>query len=457
MKLSGLYDYFWSPSLYALVGIERAGITLDTARLEQAAEQAAATIETEEKALEPWTEYYVRQKESPMNWGSPAQRAEFFYDYKRFPIPEVHGSPSALKRNYEGKRTTDAGAVDWIRRQDDTAASDRTQLERLLRLQKATKLRQFMQALPTHVKASTGRLHCVLAPETETGRLSSRNPNLQNIPARNDVYGIRRAFVAAPGHSLVVADYSQLELYVLAHFIADLFGDDALGTALQAGDLHTEIARRCWPDRIGDLSADEVKADPVLAKLRTAAKAIIYGINYGKTAVGLGVALDVSTTEAQGFIDDLFEAYPGIARFQEHCIREAHRTGQVRTLVGRHRNLGRVKSDDPREVRAAERQALNTPIQGSAADIVTGAMLALNTFDMPDLRRAGWYNRELADLGARTLLQIHDEFIVEVPTANAERALPLVQAAMENPFRKLRMRFPLKVTAEIGQTWGDCK
>jgi DNA polymerase-1 len=294
----------------------------------------------------------------------------------------------------------------------------------LLDRQKAVKTKQFLSALPGHISDGTGRIHTSLSPSTESGRLASKNPNLQNIPAKNDIFGIRKCFTSPPGRSLVVLDYSQLELYVLAHFLLEWFDDRTLADDLEAGDVHTATAVRCWND----------------PTRRSDAKAINYSVNYGKTAVGLGAQIkndgvSIGTHAAQQLLDRYFDAYPGILEYQERQKADSRDAGYCTTLSGRRRYLDYGQHEW--QARAADRKALNTPIQGSAADIVTAALIAC------------------ADLPC--VLQVHDELIFEVETENAPAVLEQAREYMESAGSMFSLRVPLKVSGGIYQNWGEAK
>lgn len=262
-----------------------------------------------------------------------------------------------------------------------------------------------------------------MSPSTESGRLASKNPNLQNIPGGGNRYGVRRCFTAAPGCSLVVLDYSQLELYVLAHFLVELFNDRTLADDLAAGDVHTATAVRCWDD----------------PSRRSDAKAINYSVNYGKTATGLGAQIrdekgnPIGTTAAQELLDTYFAAYPGIEQYHEWQKGRARELGYCTTIAGRHRYLN--FGTQQWQGRAAERQALNTPIQGSAADIVTAALI------------------KCADLPA--VLQVHDELVFECETKKAPEVLESATDAMQNAWGGLNVS--LKVSGGIYNDWGEAK
>uniref|UniRef100_UPI0026EAE214 DNA polymerase n=1 Tax=Gracilinema caldarium TaxID=215591 RepID=UPI0026EAE214 len=263
---------------------------------------------------------------------------------------------------------------------------------------------------------------------TATGRLSSRDPNLQNIPIRDEEgRRIRQAFVAEPGQVLISADYSQIELVVLAH----LSQDPGLCEAFIKGqDVHRRTA-----SLIFGISEDQVTGDQ-----RRIAKTINFGVMYGMSAFRLSNELGISRSDAQTFINTYFTTYKGIRKFIDDTIRETERTGYSQTILGRRRYIPTINSRNKTEKAAAERVAINTPIQGSAADIVKLAMIRLDRA----LRQK--------QSPARMLLQVHDELILECPQAAAEETAKIVQEEME---QAIVLRVPLRVSVETGKRWGD--
>lgn len=409
-----LYQGVWNPFLSVLWDVERAGIRYDPGRTE--AGRVTASVETARllETVRAWT------GDPEFNPGSPPQLTDWLYGRLKLPVPPVFGSRTALKKTPPGKQPTTEASLAWLKANGYGSEG----LDALIAWRKESRQAQFLEKLPHHVLPETGRIHSILQPEADTGRLTSKNPNLQQIPKRYDPYGIRGGFVPAPGCVFVVADYSQLEMVVLAHFLVELFDDWSLANDVMSGDSHSATAER-------------------LGLPREVAKEINYGINYGKSAMGLSLSLGVSQDTAQGYLDTHAAGYPGIPRFQQHCFNMAQETGVVRTLAGRTRPLLGAKSSNWRDRGAAERQASNTPIQGSAADIVVAAMLRL-----PE---------HLRGEQARVVLQVHDELIVECPGDNADRVLRLVRETMENPFSKPLLRVPLKVDAHIGNSWLEAK
>jgi len=453
--LNTFHDAFWLPSLDVLSDMEQRGILLDTEYLARKLVLAEAEVLELEKKLATWAFDYTRQTREPLNWGSHEQVKAFLYDFKNFPIPPVKGPLSATKKNTKRDRVSCQSALDWLSKN----TSDTEQIRVLIQRHSTETLAQFMRKLPTQITPSDGCLRCSIGPNTDTGRLSCKSPNLQQIPVRADKFGIRKAFIARPGHLLVVADYSQLEMYVMAHFLIHHFDDHSLAEALAAGDAHSAMAFRIWGDQLRALGAtpETIKDNPVWKKFRDNAKTLNYAVPYGKTAQGLGSQIldangaPIGKKAAQSVLDDFFEANPGLVQLFDLWRSEARETGSIHTLLGRLRPLPEAGSSDQWARWAAERRAVNTPVQGSAADVVTAAMLACEN-RLPGHAGA----KELRSLGAKLLLQIHDELVFEVPEAQATRACGIIKHIMENPFLK-PLAVQLRVDAQVGRTWADAK
>jgi DNA polymerase-1 len=300
--------------------------------------------------------------------------------------------------------------------------------QRLLEWRALTKLKStYVDTLPLARDPRDGRVHTTFDQTgAATGRLSSQDPNLQNIPMRTPQgRAIRRAFVAAPGCVLVGADYSQIELRVMAH----LSGDPALVEAFRAGeDIHAATARRIF----------KVEGD-VPAELRAQAKVVNFGVLYGMGARSLADQMGLELKEAKSFIEDYFTVFAGVRRYLDATVVEARERGWVATLLGRRRYLPELRSGNGMERAFAERAAINTPIQGSAADLVKVAMLSVH--------------RALAKrAGSRLLLQVHDELFGRVPPGEADSIASLVKREMEGCYP---LEVPLTVSVGVGDTWFD--
>jgi DNA polymerase-1 len=263
-----------------------------------------------------------------------------------------------------------------------------------------------------------------------TGRLSQEHPNLQNIPVRSEEGRIiRRAFVSAPGHVLFVADYSQIELRILAHLSGDAGLVDAFARDL---DIHTATAAR-----VAGVSPEEVTGD-----MRRRAKVVNFGLLYGMEAYGLAQRLEVSREEAAAQMDAYFQQFPDVRAYMRGIVDEATATGYTTTLLGRRRYLPELTSSSFRDRQMGERMALNAPIQGSAADIIKKAMVVLDR----RLRESG--------SGAEMLLQIHDELVLEVPEGEFDDVTALTVEVMEGV---VDLRVPLRVDTGTGRNLAECK
>jgi DNA polymerase-1 len=286
----------------------------------------------------------------------------------------------------------------------------------------------YIDALPRLVHPDTGRVHTSFNQAvTTTGRLSSSDPNLQNIPIRSaEGREIRRAFVARDADWVMLdADYSQIELRILAH----LSGDEELRRAfLEDADVHRRTAAL-----VMKVPPEEVSDD-----MRGRAKAVNFGIVYGMGARGLGQSLDISVDDARRFIDDYFRSYPGVKRFIDDTIAKARENRSVSTLLGRTRSLPDIDSNNPGTRAFSERIAVNTPVQGTAADVIKLAMLEIDR----EIRRRG--------LASRMILQVHDELLFDVRRDELDAMRELVRERMESA---IDMSVPLKVDMGVGENW----
>ena len=326
-----------------------------------------------------------------------------------------------------GKKTktgysTDAEALEELAREDPVPAL-------VLRHRTLAKLKSTYADTLAEMADSEGRLHTnFVQTGTATGRLSSREPNLQNIPIRDEEgRRIREAFVAKPGSVLISADYSQIELVVLAHLSQD---KNLIAAFTQGRDVHARTAALIFGTEEKNIGSDQ----------RRIAKTINFGVMYGMSAFRLANELGISRTEAAGFIDAYFKTYSGVYAFIAQLIKKTEETGYAETIFGRRRFIRSINSRNKTEKAAAERVAVNTPIQGSAADIVKTAMLNLD-------------KRFTAEKSpARLLLQVHDELILECPADSAKAAAALVREEMEHA---VSLSIPLRVSVETGKRWGD--
>jgi DNA polymerase-1 len=318
--------------------------------------------------------------------------------------------------------STDAAALEELAREDPVPAL-------ILRNRTLSKLKSTYVDTLADMADGEGRLHTnFVQTGTATGRLSSREPNLQNIPVRaEEGRRIREAFIAKSDHVLISADYSQIELVVLAHLSQD---KNLISAFKEDRDVHARTA-----SLIFGIDENEVKVEQ-----RRMAKTINFGVIYGMSAFRLANELNISRSEAQNFISAYFNTYSGVRQFIEDTIRKTEQTGYVTTISGRRRYIPTINSHNKTEKSAAERVAVNTPIQGSAADIVKMAMLKL------DRRLTAEKSK------ARILLQVHDELILECPKSDAEKTSILIKTEME---QAAALSIPLRVSVETGGRWGD--
>ena len=265
---------------------------------------------------------------------------------------------------------------------------------------------------------------------TATGRLSSTEPNLQNIPTRTDLGSeFRRMFTAAEGCVLVDADYSQIELRLLAH----IAGDEAMKAAfLAGGDFHAETASKVF----------HVAREDVTHEMRRSAKAVNFGIVYGISAFSLSQDIGVSVSEAKAYMEAYFATFPGVRKYMDDVVKQARKTGCVETLFRRRRDLPELGSSNKNMQSFGERVALNMPVQGTAADVMKMAMVAV------------WKRLRAEELEARLVLQVHDELIVECPAAEAEAVARLLEEEMENV---VKLSVPLTAEAHWGKNWLEAK
>jgi DNA polymerase-1 len=346
------------------------------------------------------------------NVGSPVQLNQVLYGELKLPV---------LKRGKTGP-STDQEVLEKLAQQHPLPRA-------IIEYRGLSKLKStYLDTLPTLV-APDGRIHTTYhQAATATGRLSSSDPNLQNIPIRTEVgREIRRAFVADAGHLLVSADYSQVELRLLAHIAEDPVLLDAFA---RDEDIHSRTAAEVFG----------VPASEVTREQRRVAKTVNFGIAYGLSPHGLASRLDIPVEDARDVIERYFTRYAGIRRYLEQTVETARRTGYVETLLGRRRLMGDLLSRNRNVAQAAERAAINMPIQGTAADLIKKAMLAVDQA----LRAQG--------LATRMLLQVHDELLFEAPEAEVEAVKALARSCMESV---ATLRVPLKVEVGAGPTWAD--
>jgi len=403
--LERLYTEVEGPLQGVLCAMEVTGIAVDRPALE------GLTVDMEGELATLEDEIYELAGEA-FNINSPKQLATVLFDGLALPV---------IKRTKTGP-STDVSVLEELGRRHPLPA-------KILDFRSITKLlNTYVTVLPTLI-AADGRIHSRFHQTVAaTGRLSSSHPNLQNIPIRTDRgRTIRRAFVAPDGYRLLSADYSQIELRLLAHFS----GDEKLIQAFVDGaDIHRATAAQIFG----------LEEEQVTDAMRRDSKTINFGILYGMGAFRLAQQIDVPLVEAKRFIEHYFARYPDVRAYLDGSVQEARETGYVTTLLGRRRPLPEVNSDN-RVVRAnGERMAINTPLQGSAADIIKVAMLRVDDA----LRREG--------LASRLVLQVHDELVLEVPEAEVGPVRKMVTHEMN---AAASLKVPLVVDTGVGRNWDE--
>ncbi|MBX3248210.1 MAG: DNA polymerase I [Myxococcales bacterium] len=400
-----LYHALELPLSRVLADMERVGVRVDTSLLAQMSRDAEKDLtRLEAKAVE-----IVGHE---LNLGSPKQLEAVLFDELGLRV---------VKRTKTG-RSTDASVLEEL-------ASEHPLPDVILEHRMISKLKgTYLDALPAAVHPATGRVHTRYNQYVAaTGRLSSSDPNLQNIPIRTDLgRRIRDAFVPADGMTLLSADYSQIELRVLAHLSRD---PELVDAYTRGEDVHVRTATALF----------DVKPEEVTREMRGQAKTVNFAVIYGQTQWALAQNLRITKTEAKRYIDAFFERYRGIAAFMEDVVEQARTTGYVTTLLGRRRAVADIRSRNPALRHAAERIAQNTPIQGTAADIIKVAMVRIHEA----LRRGRF--------GARMILTVHDELVLEVPHAEQDAVGALVRAEMEGA---IALDVPLVAEVGFGASWG---
>ncbi len=407
-RLQKVYEDVELPLAPILAGMERAGILIDAEELKK----LSARLETE---LDELRAAIYRLTGEEFNINSPKQLGQVLYKKMGLPAPRRRGKTKALST-----------AVDVL----EELAEEHEAPRRVLEYRQLTKLKStYIDTLPQLRNPATGRIHTSYNQAgTATGRLSSSNPNMQNIPIRTELgRQIRAAFVADKGHRLLAADYSQIELRLLAHFSEDPLLVEAFR---RNEDIHELTARAVFG----------VAPEEQTSEHRRRAKAVNYGIVYGISAFGLARQLGIGQEEAQQFIDDYFNRYEGVRNYRDRVLEQVRGTAQVRTLSGRMRRIPDINAKDGNARHFAERTAINTPLQGSASDLIKLAMIHIH--------------RALGERGmeSRMILQVHDEVVLEVPQAESAEAVALVRDGMDHAYE---LRVPLQTYIAMGANWRD--
>ena len=407
-SVSGLYDEIEEPLMHVLEKMELAGVKVDLAQLGEFAEELRKEMNEREARIREMAEM------PELNISSPRQIGELLFDKLKL-------DPKA-KKTARGSYTTDEATL--------TALSDKHPIiEEILEFRAVKKLLStYIEPFPMFVNKQTGRVHTTFNQAlTATGRLSSSNPNLQNIPIRTERgKEIRKAFVAGSADGIIVsADYSQIELRIMAH----LSQDQHLIQAFRNGvDVHAATA-----EKIFGVPHEEVTADQ-----RRVAKTANFGIMYGISSFGLSQRLGISRSEAKKLIDDYFNAFPAIRSFIDDTIAAARENGYVETIFGRRRYLPDINARNATVRALAERNAVNAPIQGTAADIIKLAMIGVD--------------RKMAEEGLRSkmVLQIHDELLFDTISSEREKLMSIVKEQMEHV---TELSVPLTVECNYGKNW----
>jgi DNA polymerase-1 len=409
-KLDSLYRKFELPLIEVLADMEMWGVKIDT--------QALKTLSSElEYELGHLREKIYDISGEEFNINSPQQLASILFDKLNLPASRR----TKITKSY----STGVNILQEL-------AKDYPIAQYTLKYRKLAKLKSgYADSLPLLLNPATGRIHTSYNQTVAaTGRLSSSDPNLQNIPVKGDLgRRFREAFIPAPGHLFLSADYSQVELRVLAHLSKD---PALIETFLHDRDIHEETADRVFGN--ASLLFKEEK--------RRRAKIINFSMIYGASAFSLAKELETSTSEAQDFIDLYYEKYPKVHQFLEKMVKDAQEKGFSETIFGRKRQVPELQHKDKMVQQAGRRIALNTPIQGSAADLMKKAMIDI------------WREMKRKNLKSKMILQVHDELVFEVPDAEKDEVEILVKEKMENVFP---LKAPLKVHLSWGVNWAEAK
>lgn len=408
---ANVFDGIEMPLVPVLAKMERAGMLVDPDRLHSLSEGLATQIAEVERSIRDLA------GDETFNIGSPMQLSHVLFD--------VMGLPTkGLKKTKRGYYSTNAKVLSDL-------ARDHEIVRLILDWREKSKIKSTYLDTLGPLRRGDGRVHTTYNQTiTATGRLSSSDPNLQNIPTRSELgRTVKTAFSAGEGSVFLAVDYSQIELRLLAH----LSGDEHLVRAFNEGeDFHAETAARVFGVPVSEVTPD----------LRSRAKAVNFGIVYGQQAYGLSQSLHISMAEARDMIDRYYEAYPGVRTFLDNVVARAKQTGYAETMYGRRRHIPELKAKNPQLRGFGERTAMNHPMQGTAADIIKIAMARVS--------------RRLEEEGfaAHMILQVHDELDFECPVDEVERLTTMVRDVMEHV---VDLRVPLIAEASTGVTWADAK
>ncbi len=406
-KLKYVYEQIEMPVSHVLLTMERNGVLIDSSLLQtQSQELGLKMLELEAKAHE--------LAGQPFNLGSPKQLGEILFEKQGI---------KPIKKTPGGAPSTDEETLEKL-------AEDYPLPKAILEYRSVSKLKStYTDKLPRMVNAKTGRVHTNYAQAVAvTGRLSSTDPNLQNIPVRTaEGRRIREAFIAPPGSKIVSADYSQIELRIMAH----LSGDAGLLKAFAEGmDVHRATAAEIFSTNAADVTNEQ----------RRYAKVINFGLIYGMSAFGLAANLGIERSAAASYIDKYFARYPGVAAYMQRTRAEAHENGYVETVFGRRLWLPDIRSSNQGRRQGAERAAINAPMQGTAADLIKLAMIAVQ----------GWL--ESSKLKTKLVMQVHDELVLEVPSSELELVKKEIPGLMTNV---AKLDAPLMAEPGVGGNWEE--
>ncbi len=406
--LMKLFNEVEMPLVPVLLLMERNGVAVDTGILQEMSTNLGGQVAELEARI------YDRVGHE-FNINSPQQLGRVLFEELHLPT----------NRRGKSKYSTEASVLEEFRR-DYPIAGD------VLEYRQLTKMKStYVDTLPGLVNPGTGRIHTSFnQTRTTTGRLSSSDPNMQNIPVRGELGGqVRQAFIAASGSSLMGGDYSQIDLRALAHLSQD---EGLLKAFARDEDIHAATAARLFG----------VDASQITPDMRRFAKTVNFGVIYGMSDYGLEQATEFSREEAGKFIRAYFEKYPGIRKYLDDTKEQARREGYVQTLLGRRRYIPDINSANRQVREGAERMAINMPVQGTSADIIKVAMI--NLFHIMEKRK----------LKSKMLLQVHDELVFEVPDEEMDAMLKLVPEVMDSA---VKLDVPLKVDTKVGKNWGEMK
>jgi DNA polymerase-1 len=404
-KLKYVYERIEMPALPVLLRMERNGVLLDAGKLEAQSHELGTEMLRAEQAA------YAAAGQ-PFNLNSPKQIQEILFERQKLPVK---------KKTPKGQPSTDEEVLAEL-------ALDYPLPKLLLEYRGLAKLKStYTDKLPRMVDPNTGRVHTTYSQATAvTGRLASNDPNLQNIPIRTPQgRRIREAFIAPPGSRIISADYSQIELRIMAH----LSGDKGLRHAFEHGhDVHQATAAEVFGLPLDKVSGDE----------RRTAKVINFGLIYGMSPFGLAQNLGIERATAQAYIESYFSRYPGVKKFMDDTREQARTQGYVETVFGRRLRLPEIASGSPARRQAAERAAINAPMQGTAADLIKLAMVAVQD----------WLDTE--KMQSLLIMQVHDELVLEVPEDELEAVTEKVRDLMQGI---AQLEVPLIVSVGVGKNW----